>query len=714
YAALLIAYGLSGAAALIYEVVWTRLLALAFGTSVYAFSGMLAAFLAGLALGSIVPASKRLAWVDRLREPVLAFGLVQVSIALLVTLLTPLLDRLPFAFIWLYGTLGPRFWALQVAAVAIAFLIMLPAAALMGFAFPLVTRLATEEVGALGRRLAAVYSANTFGTVLGSFAAGFILIPLIGARWALAVGVALNAVVGIAYLLAALPRRRMHAGVGLGMAAVSAVAWLCMPDWNRHVLSAGAYLYTTYYTDGDARDIMQQKELLYYRDALTATLSVTRVTVPGRDEPIVSLQINGKTDASTGDLSTQLILGHLPALLSHDPKSVLMIGLASGCTLGAVERHPEVERMDCVEIEPAMREVVGFFRDINRDCLSDPRARLIVNDARNFVLVSRDRYDVLTSEPSNPWIAGIANLFTLEHFRLCRDRMAPDGVFCQWVPIYNLAPEDFRSIAATFQQVFPNSSVWVFPDLPSDAYLVATPEPLSIDGAALMRRAAQPEVARDLSEAGLRDAWDVLGGYLFGPEVMAALAEGQSPNTDDFPRLEFSAPLRLYTTSAQATLQQILELGLRSGPPLARPGSESREGYRSALTGLLVAPPWKVADEQVSVARDLAAYGGGPGARPVKVGVTVTCREGATEARLFVARPGDFAAFGEAEVEPRTPPDRSLRVSGEEVAYWARPFGAEGPAWVARRLCPEHERAYVVHGSGASPERVLAALRCVH
>ena len=185
--ALLIAYGLSGAAALTYEVGWTRILSLAFGTSTYAFSAMLAAFLAGIGLGSLLPATSRRFSVDRLRAPLVWFGILQVAIGASVTLITPVLDRLPFTFLPLFGWLGPKFWALQFAELAVALVVMLLPAALMGFAFPLVTRVATESLGVLGRRLGAVYAANTFGTVVGSFAAGFVLIPAFGVRVALGI-----------------------------------------------------------------------------------------------------------------------------------------------------------------------------------------------------------------------------------------------------------------------------------------------------------------------------------------------------------------------------------------------------------------------------------------------------------------------------------------------------------------------------------------------
>lgn len=720
YAVLLVAYGFSGAAALIYEVVWTRVLALAFGTSVYAFSGMLAAFLAGLALGGLVPAAKRLAWVDRLRDPTLSFGLVQVTIAILVTVLTPLLDRLPLVFIGLFKVFGPRFWALQLGGLGISFLVMLPAAALMGFAFPLVTRISTEHVRALGRRLSAVYAANTVGTVVGSFVAGFVLIPLIGTRWALAVGVAINGLVGLAYLLPTLRRQTLKASIGLAAAALCVVAWTLMPEWNRYVLSSGAYVYADYYLARGPSSTMHEKELLYYRDALTATLSVTRVTAPGLQKPIVSLQINGKTDASTADLSTQLVLGHLPLLLAPEPRSVLVIGLASGCTLGAVEQHDGIERIACVEIEPAMKHVAGFFREINRDCLNDPRVRLIINDARNHVLVSEDRYDVLTSEPSNPWIAGMANLFTLEHFQLCRDRMKPKGVFCQWLPIYNLAPDDFACIVATFRRVFPHSSLWIFPDMPSDAYLIGSQGPLMIDVVELARRAARPGIASDLEEAKLRDVWDLLGGYLLSTEVLDRAAPNAPLNTDDFPRLEFSAPLRLYTTEPQATLLQVLQLGANADLPLGRAGVASNEGYRSALGGLFIRAPWIVRGEGLKVSRDVGAYVRGSRLPPAEALLTISCQVMTSDADILIARQGELQKASGQSALPQSPPSRIIRAAGRHrVSVWIRPSGEEGIAWVAHWMCPEQEREYFVRcrkgaPSPIEPEKALAALVCEH
>ncbi|MGQ9730859.1 MAG: fused MFS/spermidine synthase [Candidatus Zipacnadales bacterium] len=720
YGSLLVAYGISGTAALIYEVVWTRVLSLAFGTSVYAFSGMLAAFLAGIALGSLVPATRRLRWVDRLQQPLVWFGLVEVAIAAVVTAVTPVLDGLPFVFLALFRWIGPRFLLLELAHVSVAFLIMVPAAGLMGFAFPLVARLATEHLRTVGRRLSAIYAANTCGTVVGSFAAGFILIPLIGARWTLAVAVALNLLVGLVCLTAKLRAQSCLPMVGLVLAGLVGLGWAVMPDWNREVLSSGVYVYPRFYSAGNARKLMQEKELLYYRDALTASISVTRIQTPVHEKPILSLQINGKTDASSADLSTQLILGHLPTLLCAKPRSALVIGLASGCTLGALEAHPEYERLDCVEIEPEMVRVTDFFRELNRDCLNDPRARLFLNDALNYVLVSRTQYDVITSEPSNPWIAGIGNLFTLEHFRLCRNRLTPEGVFCQWVPIYNLAPEDFRCIAATFLEVFPQASLWIFPAMPSDAYLIGTLKPFQVNVAQITQRMQQLQVGHDLRAAKLRDVWDILTGYVLGPQQLATLSYGAPLNTDDFPLLEFSAPLRLYTDKPRQTFLGVVSAGAFAVVPVQLASPNLVGSYRSQVAGLELAPPWKVQREITGVLRSPQAYLDPSTTRRARLAHSIIADLGASEAEIRVARPGELLGPDGSSLESLTAPNETVLNGTHEVSVWRSKIAADGFAWVARWICPQTERVYLIRVRAAdssavpSPQEALAALSCIH
>lgn len=710
---LLLAYGLCGAASMVYEVGWTRVLALSLGTSTYAFSTMLAAFLAGIGLGSVVLARWRPIAVDRLRAPLLAFGIVELAIGVLVTVLTPALDRLPFAFLALFRTVGPRFWPLEAGTLGISLLVMLAPALLMGYAFPLVTRLATESLGVVGRRIGTVYAANTVGTVIGSFVAGFVLIPWIGVRAALAVGVALNLIVGAGYLLSARGERPRLATAGLVIAGLTAVGWFVLPDWNRAVLSSGAYVYPTFYLSGPAEELMGQKEVLYYRDALTTTVSVTRVTMPGAPEALISLQINGKTDASTGDLSTQLLLAHLPSLLHGDPRSALVVGLASGCTVGALGVYDELERLTCVEIEPAMVEASDYFRAINRDCLDDPRLTLVLDDARNHLLVTRARYDIITSEPSNPWISGVANLFTREYFELCRERLTEGGVYCQWLPLYNLAPQDLRTILGTFREVFPECSLWAFPALTTDAFLIGTKAPLAIDVVSVVEGAAQAEVAADLRSAGVRDAWDFLAGYLFGAEIIEGLGFGAQRNTDDFPIIEFTSPMTLHTGVARITTEEVLRLAAQSSPPLGRCTRAVDGRVEDALSGLTAFSPWTEPQApDFTTLRDVAGYLGGQRERAVRCATSMRWRLGVGEASVEAYRRAALPA-GIVTEPPARDPDRTLDVGPGSARIWLGPGLPSDARWLIRWSNPEQDRVYLISaspGDGPSPEEALGAL----
>jgi len=715
YAWLLVAYGLCGAASMVYEVGWTRVLSLALGTSTYAFSAMLAAFLAGIGLGSLVLAGRGRIAVDRLARPLLWFGMVELGIGVLVTALTPALDHLPFAFLALFRATGPRFWLLQVGGVGISLLVMLPPALLMGYAFPLVTRLATEHLGVVGRRVGTVYAANTVGTVFGSVAAGFLLIPAIGVRYTLAVGVALNLVVGAAYVIGSMRRAPRPATVGLAVAGLAALSWLVLPGWNRAVLTSGAYIYPGYYLAGPAQALMEAKEVLYYRDALTATVSVTRVTAPVLPEPIVSLQVSGKTDASTGDLSTQLLLAHLPALTHAEARSGLVVGLASGCTLGALQVYPDLERIDCVEIEPAMVEASAFFRDINRDCLDDPRTRLMLDDARNFLLVSRERYDIITSEPSNPWISGVANLFTHEYFTLCREHLTDSGLFCQWIPLYNLAPDDLACILGTFSDVFPECSLWMFPELTTDAFLVGTREPMAIDVVSAAARARDPEVAGDLRAAGVRDLWDLLAGYLFGAEVIAPVAQGARRNTDDQPTLEFTSPMRLHTAQGRLTTQQVLALAVNSSVPVGRCFETQPDAAADRLSGLHAAAWWSAPERpRFSVSRNPATYMSVNRASAVRCRARVTWRLGAGRAEVCAFRRGMMPPTG-VPAEPDREPDRALTIGGDTARVWLAPGLPDDAAWMVRWPSTAADRTCVIvafadAGPPPSPEEALRTL----
>jgi len=226
-----------------------------------------------------------------------------------------------------------------------------------------------------------------------------------------------------------------------------------------------------------------------------------------------------------------------------------VIGLASGITLGSAGCYG-VKTLDCVEIAPPMVEASHYFDEWNRHILSDPRVRLILNDGRNHLALTAKRYDVIISEPTNAWIAGVGDLFTREYFELCRDRMTDRGVACVWLQGYQMLPDDFRSVVATFRSVFPEMTMWS--SFIGDYLLVGSKVPLSVDYAALAKRMATPAVAEDLAQIGIRSPVQLLGHLAMDGATAGRWASGAPLNTDDNARLEYSAPRGILTGNTTA------------------------------------------------------------------------------------------------------------------------------------------------------------------
>jgi spermidine synthase len=406
----------------------------------------------------------------------------------------------------------------------------------------------------IGRQVGHLYGANTLGAIAGSVVAGFILMPMLGTQATLKIGAATNLLLASALFAAearGLLRWRWPAAAACLVAAAGA---LLLPHWDRRVMSSGAAIYARWYVNAsrgqDLPGLLRSQQIVYYRDGLSATVAVSRV---GEH---VFLRVNGKLDAGTaGDMPTQLMSGHLPLLFHADPKTVLVIGLGSGITAGAVARHP-IERLDVIEIEPAVVEASRFFRQLHGGVLEDPRVRTVIADGRNFLLTTRERYDVIISEPSNPWMSGLASLFSQEFFRHARERLRPDGIMLQWIQAYNMRPEDFRMVVNTFRSAFPAASIWN--PVRGDFLLVGRRESRPIDLDQVRARFdGIPEVRRDLERIGVR-AWPgVLGFFMLGEVDTARFAQGGGLNTHDKLPLEFSAPRALYLDTGETNWRLI-------------------------------------------------------------------------------------------------------------------------------------------------------------
>jgi spermidine synthase len=280
----------------------------------------------------------------------------------------------------------------------------------------------------------------------------------------------------------------------------------------------------------------------------------------------LSLSVDGKVDASTGgDMLTQKTLAHLPMLLHAGPRRICIIGLGSGVTLAAALVHSAAS-VDVVEISPQVVEASRFFADANRHALDDARTHLILGDGRTHLTLSNQQYDVIISEPSNPWMAGVATLFTREFLTAVRARLAPGGILCQWAHTYNISDADLRSIVATFAAVFPNGTMWLMGD--GDLLLIGSN---GADDLRLENLAAhwdRPNVAADLGTVSADDPFALLSSYVAGPAEMQRYASGAALQSDDRMALEFSAPRAIYgdATANLTALRNLLDLA--HAPPV--------------------------------------------------------------------------------------------------------------------------------------------------
>lgn len=567
----------SGLAALVYEVAWTRVLTLVIGSSTYAFTLMLATFLVGIALGSAIVGR-----YARRRQPGLALlAICQVLIGVLALGTAALFGWLPDAFVALFGKVGETYGLFLLANFLLCFLVMVPATLFMGASFPVASALVVESFGSSGRRIGLLYAGNTVGAILGAFLAGFVLLPNLGIQHTLLLTMLVNLVSGL--IVAVLVLARSRAGRDAWTPAFAAVCILLLavgarPGWDRLRMTSGPYAYAVQYQRIPIDARLARVEQVYYREGPMATVSVIR------EGEHVRLAVDGKTDAGNfRDMTTQVFAGHLPLLVKPDARDVLVIGYASGITAGAVGRH-EVARIDCVEIEPAMREASDFFRAENYHIIEDPRFTLIVDDARSHVLSSGRQYDIIISEPSNPWQAGSSRLFTREAFVNAKARLGPGGVMAQWMHLYGVDVETFRLVVRTFQSVFPHVSLWADPEYP-DVIFLGSDAPIRLDPLAL-NALFRPDgrVAGSLARIGYPEPAALFKAFLLDTEEARRFAGSGPLNTDNLPLLEYHAPRSLYSSTAlQENARALFAAKAPESFPAMAAGAASNGGAAASL-----------------------------------------------------------------------------------------------------------------------------------
>jgi spermidine synthase len=596
------AIGVSGFAALVYEVAWTRLLALVIGPTTYAFSTMAAAFVTGLAIGSTLgsPLSRRttrpMAWL----AATLIVGAVAATSAAWYTA-----SRLPLTIAVQVADPNVIFGRIVFEQAIVVALLMLPSTLILGAAFPLALAAAGAAGENAGGVAARVYTANTIGAILGALAAGFLLIPILGLRSTFEAAAIVSVVAGAVGLL-----RQIKSWAGAAIAAASVATIVALPGWDRELLASGAYKYAPYLQSADLDTILRAGTLEYYKEGAAATVSVRRLT------GVRSLAIDGKVDASNGaDMLTQRLLGLLPVLLHGHARSVAIIGLGSGVTAGSALAPGTVEHADVIEISPEVVEASHAFDAESGQVLSQKTVRLIIGDGRSHLLLTPRRYDVIVSEPSNPWMAGVAALFTREFFEAARARLEPDGLLCQWAHTYDISAEDLRSIARTFASVFPDGTMW----------LVGEGDLLFIGGSARgldrrldeiavgYRKGTTPALLASLGIDPAFAPFNLLSLYAGGPREIRQYSTGAMVQTDDRMALEYSAPRGIYGRTTTDNAVAIRALAVQP-PPAVRAALDagSDAAWTSRGNMLLKADAFALAYDAYS--RALALNSGNPSA----------------------------------------------------------------------------------------------------
>ncbi len=548
----------SGLVALALEVVWTRVLNLVFGSTTYAFSLVLATFLVGIALGS--EAVRRRA--DATRAPVFWMGVVLLAAAVSVLGLLFSVEALPVLYLRVLTRLGMSFDADLLARAAVAAAFLLPPTILFGAMFPLAVRAQVERRGA-GRGVGEVYAANTLGAILGSAVGGFVLLPLFGMQRSVELLAVALALAGVAVVLGRAEPPRVQRGVAAAVAAVAvAVLLAASAPWDRKLISAGVYMDPQPLLGPDPaerlRHSLSRVRVLHFAEGVATTVSVLDV-----EGALESYRVDGKTEISTLPADKRLgrFMGHLPMLVHPAPRTALNIGLGAGMTVSALARHAELTRIDVAELEPEVAGVARVLAPHNHDVLSDPRVHLVFNDGRNHLLLSGERYDVITSDPFEPTVGGAASLFTRDHFELIRASLAPGGVACQYLPLYELGPREFGSVLTAFVETFPYVSAWF---TGKDTLLIGTMHAPRIDYADLERRIGDPSVHGDLADVGLADAARLVGSFLFDANAGVSPGPAVPANTDRAPYLEFAAPRRRWLPVVEANVAtlRLLKHGL--------------------------------------------------------------------------------------------------------------------------------------------------------
>jgi spermidine synthase len=511
----LLTFAISGFVSFGLEIIWFRMLILLFRPTTYAFTVMLATVLAGIALGSWIstPFTSR-----RRLNPLAALAVLEVLLALAGVVSMALIGRANGIYIgsgpFFAGGPFAYFGPMVVTSIAAIF----PAALLMGMAFPIGIDLWVSQVDRrhAGERIGIIYAVNVAGAVAGSLITGFVLLPALGSRASLLLTCVLSLAVGL-LLLTQLPRRVRAVTIATaGVGAFGIIGW-STPDPVIRLLRSRYPRDTPIWRQEDGH----------------ATVTILRHD-SNFSAPVHGLYINGMHQAS--DTPTMVnyhrLIGTLPVAVHPEPRRALVIGAGGGATAGAVAAFSDQTRVDVVELSPAVVEAARQFSGINQDLFQRPNVRLRIDDGRNYMLLTPERYDVITADVILPIHAGAGNLYSVEYYRLMRRVLNNRGIALQWIG--STGETEYKLIMRTFVNVFPHTTLWH-----GGSLMVGSSRPLVLDEESFLRKQSSPTTKAALDAMGFKSFDELLSRYTAGPaELKAFLGEGPIL-TDDEPLTEY-------------------------------------------------------------------------------------------------------------------------------------------------------------------------------
>ncbi len=555
--AVLIAFGIAGFTSLAYEITWTRMLSSIFLNSIYSFTTMLTTFLCGLGIGSFIIAR----FFKRSKNQLMLFAIVEFCIGISGFLLIIVFSWLPEISSRILSFYAERHgslnWSSNVCVEFIlSFMVMIVPSIFIGMTFPLATQIITPNIRFIGRSIGNIYSINALGGIIGALITGCLLIQLIGLKSNQIYIAVLNILVGTSLFLLAfkIKKEKQPGNLLLSRRIIAAVFIFSF------TIAIGFFC-----SRYDIRVWDRNSNLLYYNEGPAATVSVIRENDGNR-----SLIVNNRYRLGTSKATPlQERMGYIPLLLHDKPEDVLVIGMGTGITLSAVSSTDLTKRVDCLEIIPSVVDAAKqFFYEENRDINSE-KTNIITEDGRNYILINKKKYDVIISDLFVPYHAGAGSLYSKEHFDVCKERLSDNGMFCQWLPLYQMSDKEFKIICKTFCNSFPDTTLW-FCNFERGLIcgLIGTKEKFELDPLKLRQKMQLPWLKHKLQKAILGSAEELLSLYITDKNGLEQFAGDSRINSDNNPIIEFLAPKNIYKTNKNseeiALNKDNLHIGIRN------------------------------------------------------------------------------------------------------------------------------------------------------